>query len=83
MIHRSCKYLIEEMQGYSWDEKAAAKGEDVPIKVNDHGCDTLRYGIMTPRSRMAEPDRPGRGAPELRGSLRGGAVTVVPCPPCA
>jgi len=49
-IHRSCKHLIGEMQGYSWDEKAAAKGEDVPVKVNDHGVDSLRYGIMTPRS---------------------------------
>lgn len=49
-INRSCKYLIEEIQGYSWDEKAAAKGEDAPIKVNDHGVDGLRYGIMTPRS---------------------------------
>jgi PBSX family phage terminase large subunit len=49
-IHRSCKYLIEELQGYSWDEKAAAKGDDTPLKLHDHSVDSLRYGIMTTRS---------------------------------
>jgi PBSX family phage terminase large subunit len=50
LIHESCTDLIGELQSYSWDEKAAAKGEDVPIKKNDHGVDALRYGIYTPRS---------------------------------
>ncbi len=47
LIHKSCKALIEEMPGYSWDEKAQLKGEDKPIKVADHGCDALRYGVKT------------------------------------
>jgi PBSX family phage terminase large subunit len=47
LIAKSCKALIEELPAYSWDEKAQAKGEDKPIKVNDHGCDSLRYGIKT------------------------------------
>jgi phage terminase large subunit len=50
LIHQSCKHLISEMQSYSWDEKAAAKGEDSPVKVNDHGADALRYAINTTRS---------------------------------
>ena len=50
LIHASCGYLIGEMQSYSWDEKKAAKGEDSPIKKDDHGVDALRYGIFTPRS---------------------------------
>jgi PBSX family phage terminase large subunit len=50
LIHRSCKWLIDEMQSYSWDDKAAAKGEDSPVKVSDHSVDSLRYGIMTTRS---------------------------------
>jgi PBSX family phage terminase large subunit len=50
LIHRSCKYLIDELPAYSWDEKYQLKGEDKPIKVNDHGCDALRYGLFTTRS---------------------------------
>lgn len=49
LIHSSCKYLIDELQSYSWDPKAAARGEDAPIKVNDHSSDALRYGIYTTR----------------------------------
>lgn len=47
LVHKSCKALIEELPAYSWDEKAQLKGEDKPIKVADHGCDALRYGIKT------------------------------------
>jgi PBSX family phage terminase large subunit len=48
-IHRSCKGLIAEIPGYSWSEKHAEKGEDVPVKADDHGCDALRYGCATTR----------------------------------
>ena len=41
----SCKGTIDEMQGYVWDPKAAERGEDTPLKVNDHGPDALRYGV--------------------------------------
>lgn len=34
---------IDEMTGYSWDPAAQQRGEDKPIKVDDHGPDTLRY----------------------------------------
>lgn len=45
-VHRSCTGLLEELPGYVWDEKAAAdKGEDKPIKLNDHSCDALRYVV--------------------------------------
>ncbi|MEU1082321.1 PBSX family phage terminase large subunit [Streptomyces sp. NPDC005908] len=44
-VHRSCTGLIEEMPGYVWDEKAAEKGEDKPVKVNDHSVDALRYAV--------------------------------------
>lgn len=42
-IHDSCGRLLEEMSNYSWDPKAQAKGEDKPVKKNDHGPDVLRY----------------------------------------
>ena len=44
LVDCSCKNLIREFFSYVWDEKAAAKGEDKPIKVDDHAMDALRYG---------------------------------------
>lgn len=35
--------LIADIGGYQWDPKAAERGEDKPLKKNDHGCDALRY----------------------------------------
>ncbi|NRQ35998.1 PBSX family phage terminase large subunit [Nonomuraea sp. NN258] len=49
-VHESCVGLIEEFPGYSWDEKAAERGDDQPVKVADHGLDALRYGVYTTRS---------------------------------
>jgi PBSX family phage terminase large subunit len=46
-VHRSCQYLLDEIDGYSWDDRAALLGEDKPIKVNDHGADALRYAVNT------------------------------------
>lgn len=43
VVHHSCKNLIDQMQSYAWDPKAADKGEDKPIKANDHCCDAARY----------------------------------------
>lgn len=38
-----CKYTIQEFNSYGWDPKAQQKGEDKPIKENDHCMDALRY----------------------------------------
>ncbi len=58
-IHSSCAGLISEMPGYSWDPKAAERGEDAPIKVADHGIDAVRYVCKTTeatwRYRLREP----------------------------
>jgi PBSX family phage terminase large subunit len=51
LIHKSCTNLITQMQSYAWDEKAAEKGEDKPVKRDDHAVDALRYGLVTTRSR--------------------------------
>ena len=45
-----CPHLVDEIGGYIWDEKAAARGEDKPVKQKDHGCDALRYRCFTPLS---------------------------------
>jgi hypothetical protein len=49
-IHKSCKSLRDELPGYSWDERAAERGEDVPVKADDHGIDALRYSVATTRA---------------------------------
>lgn len=48
-VHRSCTNLIDEFSSYAWDDKAAEKGEDKPIKVDDHSVDAIRYGVATTR----------------------------------
>ena len=55
-VHRSCKGLIDEFPGYSWDDKKAQRGEDAPIKVDDHGLDALRYGVKTTESAWRRPN---------------------------
>lgn len=47
MINRACKGLAAEMQTYAWDDKAAERGEEKPVKQADHGCDALRYFVKT------------------------------------
>lgn len=47
VIQKGCKTLIECMQTYSWDDKAADRGEDKPLKKNDHIMDALRYAIYS------------------------------------
>lgn len=48
-VHQSCKGLIDEIPGYSWDDKAVERdGSDAPIKADDHSIDAARYAIKTP-----------------------------------
>jgi len=47
VVSDACVELLAEMPSYSWDPKATAKGEDAPIKQNDHSCDALRYAIAS------------------------------------
>lgn len=43
----NCKGLISEMQSYVWDDKAAERGEEKPVKQKNHGPDALRYYCYT------------------------------------
>jgi PBSX family phage terminase large subunit len=49
-IHESCTHLLSELPGYVWDAKKTEKGEDAPMKLNDHFVDAARYAIVTSRS---------------------------------
>lgn len=59
-VHRSCQGWIEEAPSYVWDEKAAEKGEDRPVKVADHALDAGRYVLFTTewdwRHQVKEPE---------------------------
>ncbi len=46
-VHRSCIHTAEEMQAYAWDEKAAKRGEEKPLKEHDHAPDAIRYVMKT------------------------------------
>ena len=43
----TCENTVREYEGYAWDPRAAARGEDAPIKENDHCMDADRYFINT------------------------------------
>lgn len=42
-----CTNLIREIESYVWDPKCAEKGEDAPLKKDDHTIDALRYAVNT------------------------------------
>ncbi len=43
----NCNHTIKEMESYVWDEKASQRGEDKPLKENDHAMDAMRYFVQT------------------------------------
>ncbi|MGD3112542.1 PBSX family phage terminase large subunit [Streptomyces sp. YGL11-2] len=44
-VHSSCSGLLSELPGYAWDPAASDRGEDRPIKRDDHSADALRYAV--------------------------------------
>ena len=42
-----CTNTIKEFGTYIWDEKAVQRGEDKPVKENDHAMDASRYFVNT------------------------------------
>ena len=48
-IHESCKDSITQVQTYCWDVKAQQRGEDKPLKVDDHCPDMWRGGLFGSR----------------------------------
>ena len=46
-VHERCKGLLNEFHSYVWDEKAAQRGEEKPVKMQDHGMDAMRYYVHT------------------------------------
>ena len=55
LIHEDCTNSISQVQTYSWDKKAQQRGEDRPLKINDHCPDMWRGGILGPRMVKSTP----------------------------
>lgn len=45
LINESCAWLLDELGTYRWDDKAAMRGEEKPVKECDHAPDALRYYV--------------------------------------
>lgn len=43
----ACVNTQKEFSSYVWDAKAAQRGEDKPVKANDHAMDAIRYFVAT------------------------------------
>nr|DAK02318.1 MAG TPA: large terminase [Caudoviricetes sp.] len=44
-VNDQCRTVLDEFGAYVWDDKAAARGEERPVKQFDHSMDALRYYI--------------------------------------
>jgi len=54
-VCEQCPVLIDEIGQYVWDKKKAEKGEDAPLKQNDHALDSLRYALLTHKVTKYQP----------------------------
>lgn len=45
VLYPECQHLDKQFMSYSWDEKAQKRGEDAPLKENDHAVDDVRYAL--------------------------------------
>lgn len=45
VVHDTCTGLLDELGSYRWDDKAAQRGEEKPVKQLDHAPDALRYFV--------------------------------------
>jgi PBSX family phage terminase large subunit len=55
VICEECKNLIREVESYVWDNKSAERGDDEPLKKDDHAVDALRYAINTHKVNVYDP----------------------------
>jgi phage terminase large subunit len=54
-ILENCKNTIKEIESYCWDSKESEKGNDKPIKKNDHLVDAIRYAVFSHQVSTYEP----------------------------
>ncbi len=54
-VCKDCPNLIREIEGYVWDSKKSAQGDDEPMKKGDHAIDALRYVCETHKVAVYNP----------------------------
>lgn len=54
-VCEECVNTIREIESYVWDSKAAERGEDQPLKKDDHAVDALRYAIASHKVAVYDP----------------------------
>ncbi len=54
-VLKDCPNLIREIEGYVWDSKKSAQGDDCPVKKADHAVDALRYVLSTHKVAVYNP----------------------------
>jgi len=54
-VCKDCPNLIKEIEGYVWDSKKSAQGDDAPVKKGDHAIDALRYCMATHKVATYQP----------------------------
>jgi PBSX family phage terminase large subunit len=59
-VHRRCTNVLKEITSYVWDSKAQVRGEDRPLKQNDHTLDPIRYVANGSRNIWQKLLRAGR-----------------------
>jgi PBSX family phage terminase large subunit len=66
LVLDKCRNLIREIEGYSWDPKAAERGEDKPIKKDDHCVDALRYALASHKVATYQPYKQNHNQDQYR-----------------
>jgi PBSX family phage terminase large subunit len=67
VVMNTCKNLIREIESYVWDNKAAEKGYDEPLKKDDHAVDALRYAIASHKVPTYQPYKDGHNPDQYKG----------------
>jgi PBSX family phage terminase large subunit len=55
LICEDCPNMIREIESYVWDSKASERGEDKPLKKDDHSIDSGRYAVYTHKIQAYNP----------------------------
>lgn len=61
IISNDCTHTKKEIYSYIWNEKKAERGEEEPVKENDHHMDADRYFFNTFIKMYDRPERQGSG----------------------
>ena len=65
-VMQECKNTIREIESYVWDNKAAERGDDEPVKKQDHLVDGIRYVLATHKVTQYDPYKDQQRAEEWK-----------------